>query len=119
MTLLCALVTNASLLSLSAFPLESGTAIQQADRPTVAAGQVADLQEQLENGLRIRRPEEFRFIENIVQMTKEGRLPVELVLSTFQYVRTKKKDESHLFVIFERVLRLRAAKIGIALPAVR
>ncbi|MCH7728856.1 MAG: hypothetical protein IH991_20575 [Planctomycetes bacterium] len=119
MTLLCSLVVEIAFLNPLCASVQSQAAIVDDNiDPSVARVVVANLKDQLNVGLRARRPEEFRFIANIVQMTQQGRLPIKLVLSTFHYVRTKKKDEKFPFVIFERALRIRAAKIGIRLPKV-
>ena len=69
-----------------------------------------DLKEQLEFGLRARRPSEFAFIQRVVTMVKANQLPEKLVKSTFQWARHKKP---YPFPYFERALRIRAAKLGI------
>jgi hypothetical protein len=74
--------------------------------------QVADLQEQLENGLQARLPAEFAFIARVVMKVQQNQLPLELVKGTFQWSRGKKP---YPFPYFERALRLRAARLGIAL----
>ncbi len=118
MTLLCSLVVEIAFLNPLCASVQSEAIVDDNIDLSVARTGVTDLKDQLNAGLRARRPEEFRFIANIVQMTQQGRLPIKLVLSTFHYVRTKKKDEKFPFVIFERALRIRAAKIGIRLPKV-
>ena len=72
--------------------------------------EVANLQDQLENGLQARLPGEFAFIARVVEMVEANQLPLELVKSTFQWARRKKP---YPFPYFERALRLRAAKLGI------
>ncbi len=116
MTLLCSLLVEIAFLNPFCASVRSEVAVDDNVEPSVARVEVANLKDQLNSGLRARRPEEFRFIANIVQMTAQGRLPIKLVLSTFHYVRTKKKDDKFPFIIFERVLRIRAAEIGIRLP---
>jgi hypothetical protein len=74
--------------------------------------EVADLQEQLEDGLKARLPREFEFIDRVVSLVQQGRLPLDLVKSTFQWARAKRP---YPFPYFERGLRLRAAKLGITL----
>ena len=74
---------------------------------------VADLRDQLEKGLRARRPEEFRFIQRVVEMVNQGQLPLGLVKSTFQWARKKADVKRYPYQYFERGLRLRAAKLGI------
>lgn len=79
---------------------------------TVAAADVADLQDQLEAGLKARRPVEFRFIARVVRMVRDEDLPLKLVLSTFQWARKKARKDIP-FPYFQRALKIRAAKLGI------
>ena len=74
---------------------------------------IADLKTQLNSGLRCRRDIEFQFVELIVQMTNNGDLSVELVKGSFQYARKKKP---YPFPYFERVIRARAAEVGVTVP---
>ena len=76
-----------------------------------AAGQVASLQEELENGLRAWRPQEFAFIAVVVGMVEGGQLPLSLVKGTFKWAI--RKHSNYPFPYFERALRLRAARRGI------
>jgi hypothetical protein len=70
-----------------------------------------DLQEMLETGLQARRPEEFAFLSRIVRMVEQGQLPEPLVRSTFAWARHKRP---YPLPFFERAIKLRAARIGIA-----
>ncbi len=79
---------------------------------TAAAAEVANLQDQLESGLQARRPVELVFIGRVVTLIEQDGLPLPLVLSTYQWARTKKPRP---FPYFERGLRIRAARIGIQL----
>ena len=72
--------------------------------------EVADLQDQLENGLRARLPSEFAFIRRVVEMVRADQLPLDLVVGTFQWARRKKP---YPFPYFERALRTLAARRGI------
>jgi len=76
------------------------------------AAEVADLQDQLEGGLRARLPTEFAFIRRVVNLVDANRLPLDLVMSTFKWARRKKP---YPFPYFERALRTRAARLGIAI----
>lgn len=80
----------------------------------VIAVDVADLKEQLESGLQARRPAEFQFIATVVAMVDNNQLPLRLVKETFHWVRTKRFR--YKFPYFERGLRIRAARVGIAIP---
>ncbi len=70
----------------------------------------ANLQQQLESGLRARRPEEFAFIDRVITMVKQGKLPETLVRSTFDWARDKRP---YPYPFFERGLKVRAARLGI------
>jgi hypothetical protein len=74
---------------------------------------VADLKDQLKNGLRVRRPGDLAFIDKVVELVEGGRLPVSLVKGTFQWARTK--TTRYPFPYFAKALRIRAGKLGIKL----
>ena len=74
---------------------------------------VADLKDQLKNGLRVRRPGDLAFIDKVVELVEGGRLPVSLVKGTFQWARTK--TIRYPFPYFAKALRIRAGKLGIKL----
>jgi hypothetical protein len=80
---------------------------------TIAAN-VAGLQQQLESGLKARRPEEFAFIEKVVSMVGDDELPLALVKSTFQWTRQNPKARKYPFFYFQRALRERAKRLGIS-----
>jgi len=80
--------------------------------PPPVAAEVADLEDQLEKGLRARRPREFAFIARVVAFVEQDKLPLKLVKETFDWAREKKP---YPFQYFERAMRLRAAKIGVDL----
>ncbi len=62
--------------------------------------------------LRTATPEEGGFVERIVNLTKDGVLPADLVDSTFQWARKKSK---HRFQYFKRGVIARAAALGITI----
>jgi hypothetical protein len=76
----------------------------------VASGEVALLKDQLEKGLRARRPIEFQFVRTVAQLVENGQLPRELVLGTFSWARHKYRDRKYLVPHFEQALRQRAAQ---------
>ncbi len=80
------------------------------------SGQVASLKDQLKAGLKARRTVEFRYIENVVKLVEQRKLPVKLVLETFQYARRKRTG--YPFQFFQRALALRAARIGVQVKPV-
>ncbi len=87
------------------------------DSSTTAAGETAadgidDLYNTLAKVLRARRPEEFDFLDHVVDLVDKGTLPRDLVISTFNWARTKPRRQ---FQYFEFGLRERAKRRGINL----
>ncbi len=98
-----------------AFPATAfGSGDMQAGSPD--AVEVTDLKQQLEKGLRARRPQEFAFVNLVVTMVADNELPLALVKSTFLWARKKALTTRYPFPYFERALRERAAKLGIEIP---
>jgi hypothetical protein len=79
-----------------------------------SGSQVASLKEQLEKGLRARRPVEFQFVARVAQLVDSGQLSRELVQGTFSWTRTRYRNKKYLVPHFEQVLRRRAADQNIA-----
>ncbi len=111
LTLLLTLATGLS------FFMAATTHVQgdMLSRSTLAI-EVADLQQQLEKGLRARRPEEFKFVKLVVTMVGNNTLPLPLVKGTFLWAKKKALTTPYPFPYFERALRVRAAKQGITIP---
>ena len=83
-----------------------------------STAKVATLQQQLEKGLRLRRPNEFEYAERVATLVQRGQLPLKLVQGSFNYAR-RRDHRRYPFVYFQRVLDLRAKKIGVTiLPTV-
>jgi len=60
------------------------------DPPSLNGGGVSiDLKTQLEKGLKARRPVEFEYIAEIVDLVEKEKLPRSLVTSTFGWARKK------------------------------
>ncbi|QGJ69466.1 Hypothetical protein PBC10988_11480 [Planctomycetales bacterium 10988] len=57
-----------------------------------------NLQEILEKELRARTPQEFAFIRKVTKKVDDNELPFELVLSIFQYARSKPKYQAQYFM---------------------
>ena len=74
--------------------------------------EVAGLKDQLDGGLKARRPEEFAFIAKVCTMVDLKQLPYDMVKGTFMWARKKRP---YPYPYFERGLRLRAAQRGIKL----
>ena len=82
-----------------------------ADASPVAV-KAADLKDQLEKGLKARRPSEFAFIARVVRLVERERLPRSLVEGTFLWARPKRPRP---YQYFERAMRIRARRLGINL----
>ena len=83
-----------------------------------STAKVATLQQQLEKGRRLRRPNEFEYAERVATLVQRGQLPLKLVQGSFNYAR-RRDHRRYPFVYFQRVLDLRAKKIGVTiLPTV-
>lgn len=82
-------------------------------RVASAQQQQATLKEQLNFGLKARRPQEFAWIESVVTMVEQGELPVKLVNVSFNWARKRGKYPYQYFV---RALRSLAARQGIDIP---
>ncbi|MBT3891377.1 MAG: hypothetical protein HN617_09045 [Planctomycetaceae bacterium] len=88
-------------------PLVSSLALLQ-------AGQSERLVEQLKAGLKVRKPAEKLFVEQVVQLVDKKVLPLSMVLGVFQYAR--KKEDRYPFFYFREALKIRAAKeLGVKL----
>ena len=81
--------------------------------PAQIAANIEDLQTQLESGLRARRSVEFAFIQDVVRLVWNGRLPISVVKGSFHYARRRNLVIPYPY--FERVMRLRAQKLGVAI----
>lgn len=73
----------------------------------------ASLRETLEKGLRARRPVDFEFIDNVVDLVDKGDLSRTLVMACFEYAR--RKDRNQPIRYFIPALRAQAEKVGVTL----
>lgn len=78
----------------------------------VSPGKSIDLRDMLTTGLKCRRPEEFAYIDMVVDLVESGDLPESLVRSTFAYARRKRP---YPLVYFRSALRVRAKKAGVTI----
>lgn len=78
------------------------------------AGQIADLKDQLEKGLKCRRPQEFAFVAAVVEKVENEDLTRQIVVETFAYARKKatKVGTKYAFPYFARALEERAKQAG-------
>jgi hypothetical protein len=88
---------------------------QCADSKPIADSGVTglDLKTQLEKGLKARRPVEFQYIAQINKLVEEGKLPRNLVASTFIWAR---QLPTRNLQYFQFALQARAKHLNIQLP---
>ena len=79
------------------------------------AVEVADLKDQLENGLKARLPADFAFISKVVTLVEQDKLPLDMVKAVFQWARKKGVKNNYPFPYFQRALKIRAKKLGIVI----
>jgi len=103
------------LLGVSLLAVVCGGTLRAADPPPSfnGGGVTIDLKTQLEKGLRARRPVEFAYIDQIIKMVEDKKLPLELVQSTFLWARRK---QSRQLQYFQFALQFRAKQLGIDTP---
>lgn len=90
-----------------------GINVALADDGTVFDDTTApSLKDTLDAGLKARLPTEFEFVDRVVRMVDHGRIPLEMVQSTFLWARKKR---IHQFQYFEHGLRMRAEQAGVQL----
>lgn len=85
-------------------------------RPALGQSPIApggpDLQTTLQKGLKARRPVEFQFIANVVQLVNDGTLPESTVITCFLWAR---RYRQYPCAYFMAALRNQVAPMGIAL----
>ncbi len=88
-----------------------------ASPPSLNGGGVTiDLKSQLEKGLKARRPVEFAYIAQIVELVDSGKLPRSLVTSSYGWARQK---PSRKLQYFQFALQARAKGLDVQLPDLR
>lgn len=86
-----------------------------ASPPAFDAGGVMnlDLQTQLEKGLKARRPVEFQYIDEIIQLVEQGKLSRKLVVTTYLWAQQKPwRPLQH----FQLALEARTRGLPVRLP---
>lgn len=98
--------------------LSAGGLAMAAEPAPVDGGGVTglDLQTQLEKGLYVRRPVEFEYIAEIIELVEEGKLPRNLVTTTFTWAQKKPVRKLQYF---QFALEVRARKLNVELPDLR
>ncbi len=101
-----------------AFCLLAGLVALAADPPPVAGGGVSglDLKTQLEKGLYVRRPVEFAYIDAIIKLVEQDKLPRKLVTTTYQWAQRR---PARKLQYFQFALQARARRLNVRLPNLR
>lgn len=76
-------------------------------------GAVMSLEDRLTMGLKVRRPVDVAFVEQVATLVQQGKLPHKLVDST--YLWAVKRRQSYPFPAFQQALRLQADRLGVTL----
>ncbi|MCE9605839.1 MAG: hypothetical protein K8U03_13165 [Planctomycetia bacterium] len=86
-----------------------------AEPPTLGKGLSPSFtfKQQLEKGLKARRPSDFTFIQTVVANIDNGSIPQKMVNETFDYARSQ--SSHYPFIYFQFAIRKRAAKLGVTL----
>jgi hypothetical protein len=69
------------------------------------------LKQQLEQGLKCRRPIEFQFVDHVADLVSKGKLPLDIVNISFEWSR--QRNSYRPFVYFRQSLIRLAAREGI------
>lgn len=75
------------------------------------AQEEVSLTDRLKSGLKCRRPEEAAFVESVVALVDQKKLPVDLVLGTYQWAVKQRPDFP--FYYFQYGIKRRAAAVGV------
>jgi hypothetical protein len=89
----------------------AGTAA--AEPPAAPRPAVIELAERLKAGQRVQVPRDTAFCDLVAQLVHEGRLPGKVVDST--YLWAVSRGRKYPFPAFEQALRIKAAKLNVAL----
>jgi hypothetical protein len=92
-------------------PEASGAAVTVSS--VVLVVEVGDLKDQLEKGLKARRPTDFAFLAKVILLVEMNKLPLPEVKAIFQWARKRGAKTNYPFPYFERALKIRAKKLGI------
>ncbi len=107
------LLTRCAALLAGGFLFHAGRTSQAA--PPVLGSGISGLtyKQELEKGLKARRPTDFTFISSVVTKVENGQLPQQVVNETFDYAR--RQSNQYPFIYFQFAIRKRAQKLGVAL----
>lgn len=81
------------------------------------ASRPPDLHDQLSKGLKARKPDEFAFIDRVVTLVDQRKLPLKFVNASYQSAkkRATSNRKDYPVIYFRRTLELLTAKAGIDL----
>jgi len=105
---ICSLVLMLVCLSIMAGTLSTSTS--QAKQTSTGA-QVASLKQQLEFGLKARRPSEFAFINKVVTAVGQKKIPIRDVYAYFKWARKKRPYQMPYFEFGMRRHALRQYRV--------
>ena len=90
------------------------SALAQTSSPNKSSPYVQiTLRQQLEKGLKCRRPVEFQFVDHVADLVDQGELPIDIVNKCFDWSR--QKNSFRPYVYFRRSLTILAEKNGFTL----
>lgn len=85
----------------------------RATEPATTRDTIVALEERLTAGLKARTPAEVAFCERVVELVREGRLPAQVVDST--YLWAVRRGRKYPLPAFQYALRAKAEKLGVRL----
>ena len=91
----------------------AGVDTRAAEQPVAPRPATLDLAERLKAGLRVQIPRDTAFCDTVARLVHEGRLPGQVVDST--YLWAVSRGRKYPFPAFEQALRIKAAKLNVAL----
>lgn len=78
--------------------------------------EVASFRDRLVLGLRARHPNEVKFVEDVVKLVEQKKVPQTFVDEIYFWIYERKANQRFKFVYFERIYRLRATAAGYPVP---
>lgn len=93
---------------------QQGNSLNSAERLTDQ--NIASLEDQLTRGLRAVTPEQKQFVQLVVALVEQGKLPRAMVNLVYKWA--KERNDSIPFPYFEYALRLLSKRRGVVIPDV-
>ena len=115
---MCKALLIGLLASLLQFLTAQGPLMAQINpRQNVTAADLERYEITVNSLLRTFRDEEKQFISDVFDLIRAGSVPKEIVDRSLHWVRKNKWYSNYKFIYFERVLRIHADNLGVAIPA--